>query len=166
MIRKLAAVAVLTMPVPALAADFSFTLFDGSVTPFTFSIATNPVPTTFSSGRFTIDNVTTHEIGQFGQSLDYGANYAFYTDDEGGGFENGFVAYFGPQEFGGTTAAPIFYNGVYDLSDFGGGPVVGTLTITNGAMLGVPEPASWALMLAGFGAAGVALRRRAKPVLA
>ena len=68
------------------------------------------------------------------------------------------------QLFGGTAAAPTFYNGVFDLSDFSGGPAIGTLTITNGATLpgGVPEPASWALMVTGFGAAGMARRRRSR----
>ncbi|CAM3200179.1 hypothetical protein SPAN111604_09995 [Sphingomonas antarctica] len=163
MMRKIAALAVLMMPVPAFAADFSFVRYDGSDRPFTFNIATSPTPDFSSAKTFEIDGVSTHETGQFGQPLVYDADYTFYSDADGGGFLNGFVAYYSAQLFGGTTAAPTFYNGVFDLSDFGGGPPVGTLTITNGATLptgGVPEPASWALMLAGFGAAGVALRRR------
>lgn len=34
----------------------------------------------------------------------------------------------------------------------------GVVTISNGAA--VPEPATWALMISGFGLAGMALRRR------
>jgi hypothetical protein len=30
----------------------------------------------------------------------------------------------------------------------------------------VPEPATWAMMLLGFGAMGIAIRRRRQPVLA
>jgi len=39
----------------------------------------------------------------------------------------------------------------------------GTLNISPAA---VPEPAAWALMLLGFGAIGVTMRRRQKPILA
>ena len=35
-----------------------------------------------------------------------------------------------------------------------------TLTITRAAVAAVPEPATWAMMLIGFGAMGVSLRRR------
>ena len=42
-----------------------------------------------------------------------------------------------------------------------------TLTATTGATAAVPEPATWAMMIAGFGLMGGALRRRAgRPVLA
>jgi hypothetical protein len=50
--------------------------------------------------------------------------------------------------FGGTTS--------------GGGGEGGTLSFFQA----VPEPSTWALMLFGFGAMGVALRRRRRPVLA
>jgi hypothetical protein len=152
---------------PAFAADFSFVRNDGTENPFTFSIATSPTPDASTATWFEVDGVSTNEAGPFGP-LVYPADYTFYTDADGGGFWNVFTAYFSKQVFGGTTAAPTFYNGVYDLSDFGGGPTVGTLTITNAvdAPGGVPEPASWALMLTGFGAAGVAMRRRAKLVTA
>lgn len=167
MLRKLAALAVLAMPVPALAADFSFVRSDATENPFTFSIATNPTPDASSATTFDIYGVSTNEAGEFGP-LVYDANYTFYTDENGGGFLNSFTAYFSRQVFGGATSAPIFYNGSYDLSDFGGGPLVGTLTITDAANApgGVPEPASWALMVAGFGAAGAALRRRPKAIAA
>jgi hypothetical protein len=44
-----------------------------------------------------------------------------------------------------------------ELSDWGWGE---TLTFTYTYTAAVPEPASWALMLGGFGAIGVAMRRR------
>jgi len=46
------------------------------------------------------------------------------------------------------------------------GGVAVTLYGTGGGSPGVPEPATWALMLAGFGGIGFALRRRAKVALA
>jgi hypothetical protein len=58
----------------------------------------------------------------------------------------------------GTTQNPEFVLGTYRMGvhrlDFSGG---GTLTISPSV---VPEPASWALMIAGFGLVGSALRRR------
>ena len=44
---------------------------------------------------------------------------------------------------------------------FAGGPPVATLTISDGVIrTAVPEPASWALFLGGFGVIGAAMRRR------
>ena len=45
----------------------------------------------------------------------------------------------------------------------GAGSLGGSITIRQAA---VPEPATWAMMLIGFGAVGFALRRRQRPVLA
>ena len=57
-------------------------------------------------------------------------------------------------------------NGVYETITFGANQH-GFLTVSGigdtgggGATGGVPEPATWALMILGFGAAGAALRRR------
>jgi hypothetical protein len=76
------------------------------------------------------------------------------------------VGTLGPNEFWGldTTFIPA---GQYTLTINGDnsdtGSLGGSITITEAA---VPEPASWALMLIGFGALGWQLRRRSRPVLA
>jgi hypothetical protein len=55
----------------------------------------------------------------------------------------------------------LFVNGGYN-TPIGQNPTYsGTLNIT-----AVPEPATWALMLLGFGGIGFAMRRRRRPVLA
>jgi hypothetical protein len=46
------------------------------------------------------------------------------------------------------------------------GDAIGRWTLAQSAFNGVPEPASWALMIAGFGLAGTVLRRRAVRVVA
>ena len=55
--------------------------------------------------------------------------------------------------------------GTYTLTIMGDNRSTGSLggTVTINA---VPEPGTWAMMLLGFGAAGVAMRRRRAPVLA
>ncbi len=54
------------------------------------------------------------------------------------------------------------------VANGGGGPSGGRIEFTasdvTAAVAGVPEPASWALMLGGFGFAGVAMRRRRSQV--
>jgi hypothetical protein len=54
------------------------------------------------------------------------------------------------QEFNGTVANQVTFTNLNLVAD----------TITGVAQTGVPEPAAWALMIAGFGLAGAALRRR------
>jgi PEP-CTERM motif len=56
--------------------------------------------------------------------------------------------------YSGSPSAPHFDVGVYPLSTVDGGTNDVSLSIT-----GVPEPASWVLMLTGFGLIGAAMRR-------
>ena len=60
---------------------------------------------------------------------------------------------FEPPGFGGTLSLYFF--------DFAGGSFFGSYTASQ-TPPGVPEPASWALMLGGFGVVGTAMRRRHK----
>ena len=53
---------------------------------------------------------------------------------------------------------PTQYTGTYSIGDFSGS---GTFNIAGG----VPEPASWALMILGFGGIGAAVRRRRQSVV-
>jgi len=62
--------------------------------------------------------------------------------------------------YSGSTSAPHFSVGGYMLSTTEGGANDVTLTIS--AASAVPEPASWALMLTGFGLAGALAMRRSR----
>lgn len=55
---------------------------------------------------------------------------------------------------GGQTVAPISVFSAYEFQAFRGNIVIAT------AAASVPEPASWGMMLTGFGVLGTALRRR------
>jgi hypothetical protein len=55
--------------------------------------------------------------------------------------------------------------GNYLFSFAGGGTVGGTLT-GNVTISAVPEPGTWGLMIIGFGAIGLTMSRRRRPVLA
>ena len=61
--------------------------------------------------------------------------------------------------FTGPASNPTFNLGTFNLSGgFTAGPA--TLTISQAAIAAVPEPGTWAMMLIGFGAMGVSMRRR------
>jgi PEP-CTERM motif-containing protein len=84
-------------------------------------------------------------------------NLSFNVPAAGGGFavnfgpDLGFDDFFaGAALFTGPASAPTFKLGTFALDN-------STLTIST---IGAPEPASWALMILGFGAVGAALRRR------
>jgi len=66
--------------------------------------------------------------------------------------------YAGPVLFSGPTTAPVFVDGTYNLDRSYTGSI-STLVINS-----VPEPTSWALMIAGVGVLGGAIRRRSHTV--
>jgi hypothetical protein len=84
-----------------------------------------------------------------------------------GTFQNGSVTWNGPQTFDFGSAGILtvslnnkdFGNGFFGLSN-GGSTVTGNFKLT----AAVPEPASWAMMVGGFGVVGGALRRRSAKV--
>jgi hypothetical protein len=64
---------------------------------------------------------------------------------------------FGPQLYGGFEFHPTFVPGIYTgfYNEYTGNYDTVTLTVTN-----VPEPSTWAMMLAGFAALGFVGYRR------
>ena len=70
-----------------------------------------------------------------------------------------------------TSGANTFYGFAFTtnsvLNSFGFGTVPGaTITATSAIPAAVPEPATWAMMLIGFGAVGFSVRRRRQSSLA
>jgi hypothetical protein len=100
----------------------------------------------------------------------YVASIDFYTDALGGGFniddyynrtdpdvERPILNVTGASLISGPTSAPTFVAGSYILTNKNNAGERYSLLIS-----AIPEPASWAMMLVGFGAIGVTMRRRTK----
>jgi hypothetical protein len=121
-----------------------------------FVLDASPTPSNFDPGNYfvlsgvsgTINNVsTTFDLG-FG-SPSYFFNFGLLNNVIGIGFVST-----GTSLFTGAESAPTFKLGTFTLTPNTPGPNY-TLSIT-----AVPEPASWAMLLAGFGALGMMVRRR------
>lgn len=75
------------------------------------------------------------------------------------------------QSFVAPKSASMLYLGFADAGGYNGGPGsygdnVGTLAVTiSGGTAAVPEPASWAMFIGGFGAIGYAMRRRQRTMV-
>src|SRR4051794_15180066 len=154
-------IGIAILPSSALAdpLQFNFTSVFGSSSNFSFIVDNAPVPDASLPNYFILDGVAVTIGG--GPSIDINSIY-FYTSTQGGGLAStGTVpALFGDQIFDGPTNLPQFLTGSYDLHS-GTGFTLGTLTIGAAANVstGVPEPSTWAMMLLGFGAIGLAARR-------
>jgi hypothetical protein len=149
------ATALVAFASPAYAAPLLFT-FSG-MNNSSFQLDSNPV--SVPSSIFSFTTSATNGV-QNSAAFDFGT-VRFFSSLGGGGVatEFGGAGGFGPLLFSGTTAMPVFSPGTFSFVDFRGIPNGSSLTIS--AVAGaVPEPATWAMMLAGFGGIGFALRRR------
>jgi len=149
--------------VPASAAPILFELSGGKTATFTIDSATAPDFANISTfGSLFIGNQLGYNgvTGIFGgapqtAAINFGTNLvaAFQIS----GTTLGFTQYAGPASdlfsFD-SNLKPTFNFGTYALSSITSGAA--TLKISAGA---VPEPATWAMMLAGFGGMGFAMRR-------
>ena len=159
-----AAIAAITTPLPASAAEV---LFDyASADPadsFSFTLDSNPTPVSAGAAGFSFLDVDVSF-----QSGTEALRVFFFTEATTSNllidrFNNpGITTFFdfdGPQLFSGTTADPTFLIGSFDLIDFNNNQAAGTLTISE-VNAAVPEPGTWMLMILGFGAIGASLRSR------
>lgn len=149
-------------------------VFDTSKAPsivLSTGVRYNGIPITY-----TLPGGTTQitENGQFTgptfQTLNNQGGFFYGFLSQANGFNNR-IQIFGPQLFTGTTAAPVFSTGVFDLSStprqFTTDPLQVNYRLTVSEFVSaVPEPATWAMMLVGFGAIGATMRRRTRRVAA
>ncbi len=129
----------------------------GATFSFAFDLP-NPLPPSIGGIGYTTDAATGFSYTLDGVTVAEPLNdVSFYSAGAGGLFDLGFdsetISLFG----GDVASTGIIHYGIYPV-DIGysghSGEGVGTLTVA-----GVPEPRTWALLLIGFGLAGVTLRR-------
>ncbi len=151
----LASAALAALAAPASATTYLFTLSDGLTG--SWQLPASPVPSADLGDAFRIDGVS----GTLGGSP-FATFMEFYVASSGGGvcadLFCSLLDLYGPQLFTGSTAAPTFTLGTFAMTDVFGAPAA-TLTISV-----IPEPGSWALLIAGFGLVGAGLRRRREAV--
>lgn len=142
----------LLIPSQAIAGTYQFTVSGNASA--TFSLDSSPTPSSNGADDFTITGVN----GTFnGAPTTF--DLLFYDNAEFGGFDiSGLLGLEGDQLFTGSTASPTFVLGTFPLSTYGSTDNAYTLTISS-SDAAVPEPGSWAMMLFGLGALGVAARR-------
>lgn len=106
---------------------------------------------------------------------DHGASFTFSFDALKAGASQTFTIFYGvaPSERAAINALATVGAEVYSLgqANIGGSPgdesfIFGFKGVGGTVVTGVPEPASWALMIGGFGLAGAAIRRRRAQLLA
>jgi hypothetical protein len=132
--------------IPENSVTMTFTLpasptVDAANTHLGLNFVVDSVTIIYNKSTYTDDGVDFYNINNYGGMSDYGYNL---------------FAGFGPQQFySGSEFSPTFITGTYsDQFDYAT-DLFATLTITS-----VPEPTTWTLMLAGFGALGGVLRAR------
>lgn len=128
----------------------------------TFQLDSNPTPDFSSTSVFgdqiQFSNVSGTFGGVAGVAPSIGFGSGLFASLNINGTSLGFTQFAGPALFSGTYLAPIFAPGVFQLTSIVSGSSV--LTISEARAGGVPEPATWALMITGFGLSGLVLRRR------
>lgn len=167
----LASVASMALALPAAAVTLNFTLTSLKGTDYTASwqLPQSPTLSGFYPNQFGFVDVSVLVNGS--------PETKQITFFRAGGVEKGGVMIGlttapdtalaqGLQLYTGTSAAPTFLLGTFELERFTvEGILPYQLTISE-APGGVPEPASWAMLIAGFGLVGAVRRRRVAAVTA
>lgn len=148
---------------PASAALLTFDV-TGSRTA-TFNLDSNAVPSRFTTSALVGDQIFFNSVaGTFGgvagiADINFGSGLIASLNINGVSPTSFSGQFSGATLFGGTPANPVFNTGTFALS----GPLFSqaSLTIRNASVSSaVPESATWAMMLVGFGAVGAASRYR------
>lgn len=148
--------------VPAYAQALNFTLTGSRTATFTLD---DSIPDSTNSNAFATQIFFNNVAGTFGgtpqtaSSISFGTGFASSFEIVGTslGFTQFGSVVGGGTLFTGSLTSPTFNLGTFNIG--GGFGPSGTLTISR-VNAAVPEPATWAMMLMGFGAMGVSMRRR------
>jgi hypothetical protein len=162
------AIGAVALPSTASAATILFN-FEGGSRSFSFTLEQGQTPdssmTFAGSNRVGFTNVAGTFMGVSG-ATNVASSVTFGTGAFGAlglsatGF--GFGSFAGPALFNGSTTSPIFNLGTFSLGQVMTGPGTGggRLTVSQMPMTAVPEPATWAMLILGFGMVGYSMRRR------
>ncbi len=154
------ALAVLTISMPASAATYLFQLSGSRDATFTIDTAVAP---DYQSSSFIGDQVSYDNVaGSFG-GVEGTATVGFGTFLTATlnilGSPQGFTQFAGPDLFTLIGNVPVFNIGTFNLTSLVSGS--STLQISAESMnAAVPEPASWAMFIGGFGLIGATMRRK------
>ena len=149
--------------VPAYAQAVTFTLTGSRNATFTLD---DSIPDSFTSSALVGNQIFFNAVaGNFGgmagtADINFGTNLIADLNILSANLPQTQLSLIGGGDlFTGSASNPIFNTGTFNLT---GGFTAGlaTLTITRAAVAAVPEPGTWAMMLIGFGAMGVSMRRR------
>lgn len=160
------ATAMIVAASPAFAAPLLFN-FSGPSGTAMFQLDSNPTPdasqTFVGSDQFSFNNVAGTFGGVEGTASTISFGNGIFASLSIAATNLGFTQFSSPTLFTGAPSKPTFLTGSFTLVNpfFGNG----NLTISPVAVAGaVPEPATWLLMFAGFGAVGFAMRHRKSKV--
>jgi hypothetical protein len=131
-----------------------------------FQLQSDPTPDTFSNSPFGSQIQFFDVAGNFGGSagtatIGFGTGPIF-ADLNITGTGLGFTQFAGADLFAGPAETPIFAPGIFELTSIVSGDSTLTISLAPGEAQtnAVPEPASWAMLLTGFGLTACSLRRR------
>ncbi len=135
---------------PAQATELNFDLAVSNGADSTWTLPSSPVPQHIYSDE---TDIAVSIAGTYSSADLIG----FRTSSNKGGLIFLNFGFGGDQIFSGTTDAPIFAPGIFDLTGTArqSSNQTAVLTIT-----AVPEAATWAMMLVGLGVVGAVARRR------
>lgn len=141
--------AALAASSPAFAGPVLFNITGPNA--ISFTVDQSPTPDFSSTSFFALYSVLTTVNGVTSSGeIDF---------DPGGSFKvAGYTFGASVDLFSGTTTSPTFLIGNYTLEGFHPDATGYSLSISQVAA--VPEPATWTMLLVGFGAIGFAIRRR------
>lgn len=151
-----AAAASFAVASPASAATLLYQL-SGDYTA-SWQLDSNPIPDVSSSGV----NFTIWDVEGFPDAIFGVADITFWHADELGGFtiEDFYIGSIlaealGPQLYSGPESSPTMLTGTFQLTGVNGESYTLNVSTVGGV---VPEPATWAMMVLGFGVLGGAMR--------
>lgn len=119
-----------------------------------FTLPAAPIPDSVLPDGFTVTGVT---VLLDGAALVRGIGFANTLNGGGLVITGTTIDLTGPQLFSGTLAAPVLLQGQFSLTGIGD-PSASYTLVVRPAAAPVPEPATWLLLLLGFGAVGAVMR--------